>query len=487
MLYQKLIKKYKNNSIYLANCLIDQAEENFVYSKNEGLYLYNGKYYEPFEQIDFERYFYNFIVEYGISEQWKQNKMKEVQKAIEVNKRVPLVIMDDYDNLINFNNYILNIDNLEIYEHNKRYYFSTIVNCDSDNIKTDIPQHFFDFLCSTFREGTNEIDKDTIDLVQQIGGYLLYPKNKLKKMFLFMGGGSNGKSILLEVFKMLFDEKNISYLTLEQLSSNSFERTKLVGSRINISSESKASNLDAEEIKKIISSEGITIAAKFKPHFNYIPRTKIVIASNTRPYFNDTTYAISRRLCTISFQNKFVQETEFKKLKSPHQRNIYLAKDEDIMRAEFKQEMPEIVNWFLSGLYILRNNNWELTESINAEETKEEYLQTNDTVGTWLYENYEATEDANDWTEITMILQDYREWYSGHVSTKILNFSSISLGLKIKDIFGVKSKQIRLYDGKYARVYPVHKKQYETIETLSTVDKYILGIDDNHSEQLTLQ
>lgn len=442
-------KTAKANSVYLAGHLI-AAQQPMVQCKNI-LFLFNGKFYDPVSPEDLDKMVYKFLEKEDMTDLWKTGRLTEIKRAIMANEQsVPVIEqMDSQPGVLCLNNGILNIKNRTLHHHDPSFYFTSCVDVDFDkNMK--LAPRFVKFMETMFTDENGQVDNDTIVNLLRIGGYLLYPGVKIPKMFLFLGEGANGKSLLMETYQLFFHSKNISYLTLEQLSSDHFIRSRLLGSRINISTEAKGSEVNAEEIKKIISGEGITVNKKYAEPIEFFPITKILIASNTRPYFNDTTHGIDRRLYIVAFKNRFVDRVAMAGMtdKAARQQRIFLAEDHDELLAAIKSEKSAILNMFLTALEDLETNcKWALPESVNSQETREEYKAGSDIVGHFLKEHYEA-HDNQFGVEYSAdeILAHYRQWYRENVKDMPLNYSSIAMAKKIKDQFRIDSVQKKVKD-----------------------------------------
>ena len=456
---KETIANAKNNSVALARFFIEDYE-HFVLDKNRELFIYDNGIYKEVDNKLFDEYFMGFLKKYNITETWKLNKISEVKRAVYAMGVLPIVEFDNYDNLICFKNCILNLDKMEENNLSPKYYFTTMVGVDykADALRAE---NFVKFLKTVFTLKTGEPDIDTIDNIIKIGGYLLYPQNRLELMFLFLGGGSNGKSILILIFKMFFGEENISHLDLNTLSSKSLEREQLIGSRLNVTTEAKSNNVDSEMIKQIISSETIQITKKNKKAVNYTPRTKLVVASNTQPFFNDTTHGLYRRIYPITFKNRFVTNIKYKKIHNPALKRIFKLKDKKKLLAQMENEKSGVLNIFLVGLKSLRNNNWQLSMSQNSDETLSEYEKSGDSVSHFLTEFYQETpEDSENGLTLEEILQEYREWYRANVSERSLNYSAQSLGRKIKELWRVEPQRKYIGGGKRQSSYPLERKYY---------------------------
>jgi putative DNA primase/helicase len=490
----KRVEDAAKNSVSLARFFLEETP-NLVLDKaalNGGLgpadfYYYENGIYNYLGGKVFDEWIMRFLVKYNITHIWKANRLAEIQRAMAALGMLKELEFDTYDNLVCLKNGILNLDTWEFMPHSKDFAFRTMVDVDY-NANATIEQcpEFINFLKDLFLDDDGTADQETINNIIRIGGYLLYPQNRLEQMFLFLGEGSNGKSLLIDTFCMFFSKNNISYLDLNTISTtSSLERERLIGSRINITTEAKSNNADSEVIKKIISSEGIEIHRKFAKAVPYKPITKLVVASNTNPYFNDSTHGLFRRIFPITFPNRFVPQDEYD-LKKGKKKRIFVAKDGQKLRKIFQKEKTAILNLFLSGLKSLRANGWRLVKSLNSLTTMEDYKDAADTAALFLKDHYEENEaDKDGIMGITTeeILAHYRCWYRENVSEKPLNYSSPAIGRKIRELFRVESKRIYHTNGTRKTVFSLKPKSYveEIAKTMGVNGAVLTGEPENEA------
>lgn len=459
----------KGNSVAMARFLMMEYP-HMALDKNRELFIYNKGIYEEVDDRKFDELYMSFVKKNNITEIWKINRINEIKRAIHAMGKLPIVEFDAYKSLLCFKNCIIDLKEMKRHEFSPKYYFTTRVDVDY-NDEAEYPKTFADFLETTFTLKSGQPDVDTMNNVIKIGGYLLYPQNNLEKMFLFLGEGSNGKSILIAIFEMFFDKKNISYLDLDTLSSSSsLEREKLIGSRLNTTTEAKSKHLDSEMIKKIISSEGITITRKFRTPVDYKPTTKLIVASNTQPSFSDTTHGLYRRIFPITFSNRFVPEAEYKITPMTKAKRIFVAKDKNKLMEKIYQERSSILNLFLGGLKKLLDDKWQLKMSKNSDDTLEDYKNTGDTVSFFLTEFFvEDFDKDGEGLTAEDILLDYRGWYRANVTEQPLKYSVQSLGRKIRELWRIDTKRKYIGPNKRDSFYPLKRRNYaeESIEALS--------------------
>ena len=267
------------------------------------LFLYNGKCYDLIDTDRLLKMFHEFIINYGITTVWSR-RTDVIQSVLSYKKLKTVKKMNDYEDLMCLNNGILNIKTQELIPHSPKYYFDSLINVDFDTeTKFDCPS-FLKYLEHTFNG-----DKDTISNIIMLGGYLLDSSCKAERMFLFNGGGSNGKSVLINTFSMFFTKTiikpQITALSLEEIAGDGFKKADLITSRFNQCTEGKKGFVDSEEIKKVISGELISVRGIYKDTITFNPKTKIIVACNGLMGFNDSSEGIFRRIIIINFENQY--------------------------------------------------------------------------------------------------------------------------------------------------------------------------------------
>lgn len=405
---------------------------------DEQLYSFNKKYYEPLDGVVFGRKFLSFLTGHGLSNYWTSSREKETAAALLRLPSVTHTALDNYEAILNFKNGVFDLDSMELVPHKKDFYFSWYVNIDYNPKATAAPV-FTEFLNSTFNG-----DQDTIETLLMIGGYLLYPRITMEKMFVFLGNGANGKSTLINIFQMFFDEKFITSLSLMTLSGKGmvFQREQLMHSKLNIAGEEDEGRINSNEIKKIISGQAIDIARKNKDGVNFKPRTKIIVDSNGVPYFQDNSHGTKRRLFIINFNNTYLDTKDYAQALidygNPANYHIYPMKDYDEMMKAITAELPAILNMFLAGLKRLKELKWQLPVSKHVGESMAEYENVADNWKTWMKATYQLDTTTNFLgIEYSQIYDDYQAWYVENYG-KHSAISKIKFSKRLQDFYKVK-------------------------------------------------
>jgi P4 family phage/plasmid primase-like protien len=191
-------------------------------------------------------------------------------------------------------------------------------------------------------------DPRTAELLQLIPGYVFEPTNKYEKIFVLSGNGSNGKSKYLEILRQLFDAANVSHLQPRAMLDK-FRLIQFRESIVNMAGEIKSNLNDTEELlKSIASGEPQSACYKSKDFVTFIPRTKLIFATNDQLSSGDTSDGLLRRLVMVDFKVSFVDNPD---PNDPYQRQ----KNVDILDS-LVQELHSggIFNWAYEGYKLLR-------------------------------------------------------------------------------------------------------------------------------------
>ena len=259
-------------------------------------------------------------------------------------------------------------------------------------------------------------------------GYCLFRRNELGKCFILTGKGSNGKSTLLDVIKVLLGSNNISSVSLEELNDR-FKTFQLEGKLANIGDDISNRYIeDNSTFKKLVTGETVNVERKGKDPFDFNNYSKLIFSCNDMPRINDLSDGLKRRIILIPFKAKF------SKLDDDY--------DPFIIDKLLKPEALEyLLNLALEGLNrILYNRTFTIPKLVT--DTWSEYEKTNNPVLSFM-------EEAKIDNELT---QDVYLQYQTYCSESGLKHLSKTVFLKEICNHGYTRKQIRL-DGKRPYIF----------------------------------
>ncbi|MBN4076518.1 hypothetical protein JYT16_02245 [Gemmatimonas aurantiaca] len=245
-------------------------------------------------------------------------------------------------------------------------------------------------------------DQDRKALLLEWYGYCLVPDTQYNKIMVMTGDGANGKSVMLEVLRILVGKDSCSAVPLE-LIAHRFQAMSTYGKLVNISPEISKFDQKTEALLKSHSSGDIVqFEEKNKPSFSAKPTARLTLAANTMPGISDKTEAMYRRLLFLPFEFQIPEEQQDPRYKESG-------------RADwpFRDEMPGILNLSLNALKQLRARGKFHTPELSKQHS-EEYRNFNNPVRLFLKDRVEECETGSVPKEI--LYEDYIKWagMTGH-------------------------------------------------------------------------
>lgn len=285
----------------LAELIFNELNYYFLTTLDGIIYTYKSGYYEPNgEQI------IKNITEKCLDEYTTEHLKKEIVGYIRDKNYQKREIFDSEPNLLNLENGIYNIDTNELTPHTPGKYFLAkhpiIYNKDAHINTIKI---FFEQV----------LRPEDIPLMQEIFGYTLLRKHPIQKGFMFLGGGSNGKSITLSLLKTFLGKENTCAISLQDIVKFRFASASLYGKMANIYPDITDEALHKTGMFKILTGgDMVTAERKFKDPFNFDNYCKLLFSANKLPEAHDDTDAYFRRWIFVTFPNKFEGKNAVKNL-----------------------------------------------------------------------------------------------------------------------------------------------------------------------------
>jgi putative DNA primase/helicase len=215
--------------------------------------------------------------------------------------------------LFNCENGVIDLRNGQLLPHKKEYMISKI---SPIKFSKERPDRFLQFMEEVF-DGNSEL----IHYMHKILGYAITGTTKEQCMFMLIGDGSNGKSVLLEILnKVVGNYGAVSEIEVllekNNKTANLGEIARLNGIRNVITSESQIGDKLNESRIKMMTSGIEKIVARFLygNEFEFFPIFKIFMATNHKPVIRGTDNGIWRRIKIIPFNVIFEKERRDKEL-----------------------------------------------------------------------------------------------------------------------------------------------------------------------------
>lgn len=210
-------------------------------------------------------------------------------------------------------NGILNLKTGELKDHTPNEHFCTKILIKFD--KTANCDKIEKFLKEITADGNKEFDEKKYNhIIEIIGWCLRVNEYKPQKCVVFIGDGSNGKSVLLSLIKKLLGIRNVCSISIHQMQDDRFARFGLFGMMANIYADLEHKAIEDTGLFNMLTGDDTVDAErKFKEEVvKFHNRAKMLFSCNIFPrLLNKTTDTVAtyRRLDRTDFLHKFLPET----------------------------------------------------------------------------------------------------------------------------------------------------------------------------------
>jgi len=307
------------------------------------------------------------------------------------------VAQDAFDThpwLLNVENGTLDLKTVKLLPHNRDHLITRLVNgAWSDGAECPT---FLTFLDQTFPQ-----DTATIEFLQRAVGLSLIGKQIERALFILLGRGANGKSVLIETLMDVFGDYTLSTPAETFLAKNSSnipnDVARLKGARIVTCRETeKDQDLAASNIKMLTGNDMVPARYLYGEWFQFRPVCTCWLATNHAPEEGKIDDALWDRLKVIDFKVQIPEEEQDRDL-----RDKLLAERDAILR----WAVEGCAKYLREGLELtieMRNEMWKKrTSGASVEEFIREACYQSISNRCGVKELYEAYERY--WEEIRAV------------------------------------------------------------------------------------
>ena len=314
----------------------------------------------------------------------KENMLSETQHLLPATA-------EDFDKdkyLFNVQNGYLDLNTGILHDHDKKKMFTRISQVEFTT-NSDAPN---------WEKFINEIScgrKEWIDYLQKAIGYTLSGSTKEQKMFVLLGNGRNGKSVLLNILNKIMGSyaMNITpqaLMTQHNKGGATPEIAKLDGARLVTTTEpNEGDRFDEGLIKQITGGDKVTARFLHQNDFDYIPQFKLFMATNHKPYIRGRDEGIWRRMVIIPFDM-----------------NIPLEKVDYELEKRMTDELPAILQWCIDGY--IKYLKYGLEEPLCISSQRDEYRVEMDSIAAFMDECTQHKDGARE--KSTELFKAYTKW-----------------------------------------------------------------------------
>jgi len=375
----------------------DLKTEVWIY--NNGIYIPNGKsYIGQFIRATLQEYFTTHIYNLVLEKIMRDTYVEEEDFFNTV-----------YPDEVPVMNGILNIRTNKLSGFtSSRIFFNKLPVYYNPDIKSE---KFMGFLKSTVKT-----EKD-IETIQEAFGYCLWKDNKYKKAFFLIGGGDNGKSVLLDGFESLIGVSNISNVSLHDLDTEKFSAAGLFGKMVNMNADISGQKLNESQLfKKLVSGDSIEAHRKFMTPVKFKNYAKFFFAANNVPDTDDKSDGFFTRWSVIKFPYSFKKQIDYDLLSDEDKASgkYKIADIEMTDKITTSSELSGMLNWSLEGLHRLWKNKGQFTNSVSTQEVKDFWDKNSSSMKSFLIDCCEITVNNSDY----IVAEDLHVSYTKYCKEK---------------------------------------------------------------------
>jgi putative DNA primase/helicase len=327
---------------------------------------------------------------------------------------------------LNFKNGILDLNSGEIQEHTPEEGFTYVIPYGYDPSANNCPN--FDKFMDDVMCG----DEKLIQLLLEYMGFCLSGESPklVQKCAVLHGGGSNGKSVLLDLMGNLVGEKNFSSVSMGNMAKDT-GRYQMMHKLFNVSAETPTDSfLDSSHFKAIVGGDPVEVRQLYHQAFMWEATIKLMFACNELPYTKDFSHGMYRRLLIIPFKATF---SDLKGNKDP------------FILQKMLKERTAILNKCLKAYNVLKERGYRFDEPEAVIREMEEYKEMGDTILRFTNElcDYDSYTDRQ--LDINTAYRCYVAW-SEDIRAKPVAYGTFvrRFGTCLSDLFPkVKKERIR--------------------------------------------
>lgn len=291
-----------------------------------------------------------------------------------------------------------------------------------------------DVLCPLFHQFLNTVqpDPDVRHWLQKLAGYCLTGRGDEQFVSVFHGGGSNGKSVYIDLMKRVLGSyaKNVQFDTFVDSDKKSDARNDLAAldkARLVVAQEGQdGARLDEGIVKQLAGQDEVTARFLHKEFFSFYPRFKVILVSNYKPVITGSDNGIWRKVVLVPWPVTIPSELRDRRLID-----------------KLEAELPGILAWCVEGYHLWKEQG--LSDlPLALVKANAEYRKDSDVLGLWLDDC--CTLDESGWVAASSLYESYERW------ARAAGFRPISqktLGDRLRDrgLVPSKSGSVRKWNG----------------------------------------
>lgn len=214
------------------------------------------------------------------------------------------------------------------------------------------------------RESASEIEAKSfcddaaamVDYMLEILAYTLVPSRWLAAWFLFIGNGSNGKTLLMKVLQRLLPEEAVVNERLRAIAENSFGMARLRDKTVLIDDDLDTNfTLPDGFLKKVSEAKRLSANVKHNPNdVSFDNRCAIVLLSNNFPRIIDISFGTLRRIHVVNFPRQFYTMQQLSIMPSARRKMFSDDVADVALLDKLEDDLPGVLNELVAAYSRLR-------------------------------------------------------------------------------------------------------------------------------------
>lgn len=292
MKIQQIVEKF---------CQYESHVDDFAYITSVNSFaIYDDEfnYWKILEYSELNEYVYHWLKEHAPTRELRTSYVLDFVKLLKWNVYRK---MDEVNTpYLAFKNGIVNTKTYEIEKPSRDIPVYMYQPFTTDTLNMPTPM-FDSYLRDVMRNTEGDTSEELITYMIEVIGYLLIPELKGQAMFYLVGGGQNGKSVMLDLIRFMVGERFVSAFSIEHLTTKDFALPGIIGKRVNICSEDESRYINTDKFKALVTGDPIEARRLYGDPFTIIPTTKYIFATNSMPHFKNVDFGVQRRVHVIPF------------------------------------------------------------------------------------------------------------------------------------------------------------------------------------------
>jgi putative DNA primase/helicase len=227
----------------------------------------------------------------------------------------------------------------------------------------------------------------------ELMGYVLQPRRNIPIIVIMLGGGDNGKTVLINTVVRLLGHQLVQAKSVDSLDKSQFAIGSLFGKRLFLDDDVKAgARLPDGMLKTMSEAKIVTGEKKHQDDFNFVVRSVPVLLCNNIPSLADLSKGMIRRLMVIPFDRTFTDE----------------EKDPDLFQRIWTQELSGILNQALAGYKRVVERNFRFKRPSPVTSATNRWLQQANPLPAFIHDR--CIKKANGKVLVRDFYAAYTEW-----------------------------------------------------------------------------